>query len=180
MANNPFVTPEDLAKSDFKALVDRSPKIASAARWFWWIAGLSAVNTLLMNLGSNTSFVIGLSITIMADAFFHAFRPAAFVIDAVAVGFFYAMGYFALRGHRWAFIVGAAVYAVDASIYIYFEDIMPIAFHVWALFCIIGGFIALNKAIKSLELTTTEELNQCLVPTPAAVTSSSAPDPRQP
>jgi hypothetical protein len=31
------------------------------------------------------------------------------IIDAFVIGFFVAMGWFALRGHRWAFVVGGIV-----------------------------------------------------------------------
>jgi hypothetical protein len=168
--SNPFITPQTSTNEELKSLVAGTPKVASAARWFWWIAGLSAVNTLLLNFGSNTSFVIGLGFTLIADAFFQAFKPAAFVIDIVAIGFFYAMGHFSLRGHRWAFIVGAVVYALDALIYVYFQDFMPVAFHAWALFCIISGFIALNTAINQAKLNTLNATNLSPAPTsPAAV-----------
>lgn len=151
MADNPFVAPQASLSIDRKALVASLPRVASAARWFWWIAALSLINTILMHSGSQTTFVIGLGFTLVADAFFQAFKPAAFVVDAVALGFFFAMGFYALRGHRWAFIVGASFYALDALIYLYFGDLMPLAFHAWALFSIITGVIALNNALKAAQ-----------------------------
>ena len=46
------------------------PIILNAARWFWWIAGLSLVNTVLFYSGSNTSFIVGLGLTTVAAVSF--------------------------------------------------------------------------------------------------------------
>lgn len=177
MSSNSFVIPNPANKIDRKALVASSPRIARSARWFWWIAGLSLINTILMNSGSQTSFVIGLGFTIMSDAFFHAFKPAAFLVDAVALGFFYAMGYFALRGYRWAFIVGGVVYALDAMIYLYFQDFMPLAFHAWALFSITTGAIALHRILVTAQ-TEIGKQNQLQPPTISSGQTLAGQEPR--
>lgn len=151
MSENAFISSSTSAPIDRKAIVAAHPRIASGARWFWWIAGLSLVNTVLMHSGSQTSFVVGLGFTVVADAFFQGLKPVAFAIDAVALGFFALMGLFALRGYRWAFLVGGLFYTLDALIYLYFRDYMPVAFHAWALFWIGTGGFALHSAIKSAE-----------------------------
>src|SRR5262249_28704638 len=92
------------------------PVVQSAARWFWWIAGLSVVNTVLAHSGSDSNFVIGLGITSVADAMFANAKIVAFVVDAIAVGFFFFMGLKAQAGKAWAFYVGLAAYALDALI----------------------------------------------------------------
>ncbi len=137
---------------DRKAIIAANPRIKSAARWFWWIAGLSAINSIFTATGSRTTFLVGLGITQLADGFFRAFKPAAYVIDLAGIGFFFAIGLIARRGYRWAFVVGGIAYALDALIYLYFNAYMPLAFHAWALFFIATGGIALNRIINDREL----------------------------
>jgi len=122
------------------------PVVRSAARWFWWIAGLSVVNTVLSHSGSDTNFVVGLGITAVSDAVFSQAKVIAFAIDAVAVGFFSFMGLKAMRGSAWAFYAGLAVYAIDALIYVRFQDWMPVAFHALAIFFIAKGVMRLREA----------------------------------
>jgi hypothetical protein len=122
------------------------PAVASAARWFWWIAGLSVVNTAIAASGGAMNFVVGLGITAVADAVFRQQPATGYAVDAVAVAFFFGMGYFALRGRLWAFYVGAAVYVLDGLIYLRYQDWMPVAFHALALYFIIRGAMALRAA----------------------------------
>ncbi|MFT3870533.1 MAG: hypothetical protein QM715_18950 [Nibricoccus sp.] len=156
MPESPFVQPQQLTAEDKKVAVETTPGVANGAKWFWWIAGLSLVNTVLIHSGSDTSFVVGLGLTLMADALFQSVKAIAFAIDAVALGFFFLMGLLSLRGHFWAFIVGAVVYAGDALIYLYFGDFMSVAFHGLALFYIVKGAIGLRTALQEAQLAPAE------------------------
>lgn len=155
MSYNAFVNPAT-RQVNKAAIASGTPIVASAARWFWWIAGLSLVNTVLIHSGSETSFVIGLGFTLVADYAFQAMKPIAFAIDALAIGFFVLMGWLALRGYFWAFVVGALVYIADALIYLKFGDIMPVGFHVFALFFIVRGAFALRSVIADAEIAAQE------------------------
>jgi hypothetical protein len=121
------------------------PAVQSAARWFWWIAGLSLVNTVLAHSGSDSNFVIGLGITAISDAVFANVKALAFVIDAIAVGFFFLIGLKAQQGKTWAFYLGLVAYALDALIYVRFADWMPVAFHGLAIFFIVRGLMRLRE-----------------------------------
>ncbi len=149
MSENSFTQPLPADTIDRAALAQAHPEIAGGARWFWWIAGLSLVNTILIHSGSNTSFVIGLGFTLLADSLLQAIKPVAFAIDLVALGFFFAMGRFALRGHLWAFVTGIVFYLLDALIYLYFQDWMPVAFHGLALFYLIRAATRLRTEIAA-------------------------------
>lgn len=124
------------------------PIVRSAARWFWWIAGLSLVNIALFHSGSDTNFVVGLGLTTVIDVVFADMRALGFVIDALLLGFFFAMGLFAQRGRMWAFFVGVVVYALDALIYVRVGDWMPVGFHALAIFFIVKGALALREALR--------------------------------
>jgi len=121
--------------------------VASAARWFWWIAGLSLVNTVLVQTGNDMNFVVGLGITAGADALFAGTKVIGFIVDAVAIVFFVLMGLQAQRGKLWAFYVGIGVYTLDALIYAAIQDWMPVAFHALIIYFIVRGAMLL-RAMK--------------------------------
>jgi hypothetical protein len=121
------------------------PMAQSGARWFWWIAGLSLVNTVLIHSGSDTSFVVGLGITLIADVIFANQQPIGFIIDAIVLGFFFLMGYYGIRGKAWAFYLGLFVYILDALIYVWAQDWMSVGFHALAIFFIVKGVMSLRQ-----------------------------------
>jgi hypothetical protein len=140
--------PVSVATLNKAAVAAADPQIISASRWFWWIAGLSLVNTVLIHSGSDTSFLVGLGFTLMADAMFQGIPAVAFVIDALAIGSFVAFGWFAGKGHVWAFITGIVLYSIDALIYLPLQAWMSVGFHVFALFFIVRGMQQLRTRLK--------------------------------
>lgn len=163
MAENPFTQP-GAAPAAFpasapapvidKAIVAQSdPVIMSGASWFWWIAGLSVVNTVLIHSGSETSLAIGLGFTLIADAVFKEMKLIAFVIDAFALATICGLGFFARKGHFWAFIVGIVLYGLDALIYVGLQGWIGVAIHGFALFYMIRGAAALRAGLKAARET---------------------------
>ena len=143
----------------------------SGADWFFWIAGLSLLNSAILFTGSQWGFMIGLGITQIIDAvglviseeIGVAGKIIAFVFDVIVAGTFVAFGVFSRRRYKWAFIVGMILYAMDGLIFLLVRDFLSIGFHVFALFFIFGGF----KAIKKLdELETSQMLDTQPIPTP--------------
>ena len=117
--------------------------VQSAARWFWWIAGLSLVNTVMTQSGSDAHFVMGLGFTTVAEALLQTHKVIAFGIDAIALGVFFVLGQQAKAGRLWAFYAGIVLYALDALIYVMVQDWMSVGFHGLALFFLARGAIAL-------------------------------------
>ena len=121
------------------------PIVQSAARWFWWIAGLSLVNTVLFYAGSDTNFVIGLGMTTLASVLFASVPALAIGLVALIIGLYFLMGLFAQRQKLWAFYFGLAVYVLDALIYVRFDDWMSVGFHALAIFFIAKGAIRVRE-----------------------------------
>ena len=121
------------------------PQVQSAARWFWWIAGLSLVNTVMFHAGSDTNFVLGLAATTLASVAFHDILPVAIGLAGVTIGFFFVMGLLAQRHKLWAFVVGLVLYVLDGLVYLVFEDWMSVAFHGVAAFFIFKGILRLRE-----------------------------------
>jgi hypothetical protein len=74
---------------------------------------------------------------------------AGLVLDALVLGFFFAMGLMAQRGSVRAFYVGGVVYALDALLYLFAGDWMPVGFHVLVLFFIGKSALALRAALQA-------------------------------
>jgi hypothetical protein len=118
------------------------------ALWFYWVAGLSLVNSLASLSGQHWRFILGLGITQVADALAaHSGRGfgAVALMDAITVGGFALLGRFALRGQVWAFAVGAVVYALDGLIFLGLRDWVGVAFHVFVLVMTVRGLDAARR-----------------------------------
>jgi hypothetical protein len=120
----------------------------SGARWFYWIAGLSLVNSVLFLTGSNWSFVVGLGMADAANAFgqFAITGTTGIIValsfDVLIAGGFAGLGLVAQKGAGWAFIAGMVVYGLDAALLVWAADWLSVAFHGLALFYIYRGFQA--------------------------------------
>ena len=121
--------------------------VKRGGNWFYWIAGLSVVNTIVAITGGNFHFVLGLGITEITDAIHNPqARLVGYFIDLLALGFFLMCGYYAGKFHKWAFIMGMAFYFFDAGITLMAQDWLSFAFHIYALICIWRGFSHVNAA----------------------------------
>lgn len=129
-------------------------RMKGGASWFYWIAGLSIINTVIVLSGSNWHFLAGLGITdvitYVAQKAGNVGTVVALVLNAFALGMFVLFGVFAHKRHTWAFIVGMTIYGLDALIFLLGHDILSIAFHAFALFQIFKGMQAAN-ALTELE-----------------------------
>jgi len=118
------------------------------ALWFYWIAGLSLVNSALSYAGFNWRFIIGLGMSQIVDAL--ATRSgrgwsAAILFDALLLGGFALLGYLAVRRHAWAFLVGVALYGLDGLVSLLIQDWLGVGFHVFVIVLILKGFRAARQ-----------------------------------
>ena len=127
--------------------------LKSGASWFYWIAGLSVINTIISFSGGGWRFIFGLGITHIFDQFGRNMGGsgpiAALMLDLGAAGVFVFCGVFAHKAQTWAFLLGMALFAGDALIFLVAQDWLGVAFHAFVLFCLFKGFTAcrhLNEA----------------------------------
>jgi hypothetical protein len=120
----------------------------NGALWFYWIAGLSLVNTLAALVGQSWRFILGLGITQLADSLAvrsgHGHAVVA-VVDALVLGGFALLGRYARRGQLWAFVAGGIFYGLDGLLFLAGRDWIAIAFHVFVLVMIARGFDAARR-----------------------------------
>jgi len=138
---------------------DNEQKIRSGASWFYWIAGLSILNSILLYTNQNLVFVIGLGITQLTDAiameFINAEPGASATIKAVALTvdilvsvILVMFGWLANKKNKWAFICGMTAYFLDGLIFLKVQDWMSIGFHLFALFFIFKGYSSLKDLLE--------------------------------
>jgi len=124
-------------------------RIRVSADWFFWIAGLSLLNSLIMELGGHLHFVVGLGITELVDAIISnqvsGIHTAGWVVNIVIAGVFALFGKFGREAKKGAFIVGMVLYGLDALLMANYAIWLGVAFHAYALYRVYLGLAALNE-----------------------------------
>ncbi|WP_397571644.1 hypothetical protein [Schlesneria sp. T3-172] len=140
----------------------------SGASWFFWIAGLSLVNSAISHFGGEVHFIVGLAVTAIVDAIASevgqaepglatAFKMIAIGISVVVAAASIGFGLLAMKRFLWIFAAGMFLYLLDGLIYLAFGDLLSAAFHGYALYCMLLGFNAyrqLNKLEAALASAT--------------------------
>ena len=129
-------------------------RFRSGANWFFWIAGLSLLNSVMLHSGSNWSFIVGLGITRLIDAV--ALNSAtgpmataiALALDAFVAGFFVLFGVLARKRYIAAFVIGMILYAADGLLFLMVKDWLSMGFHVLALVFIFKGLTACRELTR--------------------------------
>ncbi|MGH7599621.1 MAG: ankyrin repeat domain-containing protein [bacterium] len=129
---------------------------ASGAKWFFLIAGLSLVNSLIVLFGGNLYFLVGLGITQFIDGFAIGmvnesgaeFRTVAntiaFLFDVGIAGVFVAFGVFARKRQKWSFITGMCLYAFDGLLFLLFKEFLALGFHLFILWKLYDGLESID------------------------------------
>ena len=141
---------------DVRASIEMENRFLSGANWFFWIAGLSLVNSVLMLSGTGWGFIIGLGMTQVIDGIATEIaleaneaatvvKLVAFGFDLVVAGMCAGVGLLARKRFAWAFILGMILYAMDGMIFLLVQDWLSFGFHVFALYGIWNGLKALRQ-----------------------------------
>jgi len=129
----------------------------SGANWFFWIAGMSVVNSVVQLFQGTWGFVVGLGLTQLIDGIAQAaagevsgnaaavIRTLAFIVTLIAALFFVGIGWLARKRKGWAFITGMVLYLLDGLLFLAVMDLLGLAFHGLALFFMLQGYLALRK-----------------------------------
>lgn len=144
-----FAAPANVAAPNVTATVPPSgdpateAQLKSGASWFYWIAGLSLINSIAAFTGSDWRFILGLGLTQILDAFGHdlgsAGKAVVLALDVLAAGVLVFFGVFAHKRHLWAFVVGMVLIALDGLIFLLAQDWLGVGFHVFVLYCLFRG-----------------------------------------
>jgi len=148
------------------ANADLQRRMKSGASNFYWIAGLSVINSLVTIFGGGFYFVIGLGVTLIIDGLSSGIAQElggspvvlglGFLFSLVFDAIFALFGFFASKRHRWAFITGMVFYALDALLMLAFQEWIGFGFHLYFLWGIWTGFQALGKLRASQPQTSAD------------------------
>jgi hypothetical protein len=139
--------------NEIKKTLELEQRAKSGANWFYWIAGLSMVNSIILMAGANVNFCIGLGMTQLVDGLaFDAGVEAQTigrVMNVMVIAAFVYLGVTARKNQPWAFITGLVVYAADGLLFLLVGDWLSMAFHAWGFIGILSGLKAVNQIRES-------------------------------
>ena len=155
-----------------------SERLASGANWFYWIAGLTLVTSIIQLMGGSLGFGLSLGITRLidgfavyfADSFGDATKVVAIVLDIFITAMFAAFGYLSNKRYQWAYLTGMIVFLFDSLLSLLILSIIGIIVHCIALFFLIRGYIA-GRDLLRLERDLAESAQAAessMSPAPAA------------
>lgn len=128
-------------------------RLKSASSWFYTIAALSIVNSIITLFGGTWHFIFGLGVTSVADAFIlHAGstgKAIGFVFTLLVAAVFVIFGVLARKRFHWVYITGMVAYALDGLISLLIGDWLGAGFHAFALFQLFGG-VAASRQLHQL------------------------------
>ena len=132
----------------------------SGANWFFWIVGLSVINTLIALTGNEWGFSLGLGSTLLSDGLAQeaitegsasSVRFIALGVDLLIFAFYAMCGIKAMRGATWAFWLGLVFFALDTLLMLAVKEWLGVALHAWALISMWSGLSA-NQKLKRLQM----------------------------
>jgi hypothetical protein len=145
-------------QSQEKQLAELLKSFRNGANWFYWIAGLSVINSIFMLSGFEWVLIFGLGITSVTDALGVMIaeeigsesgrimvRIIMFGISAGLAGACALVGWLSNKGYGPIFIIGMICYALDSLLFLLYMGIIGFAFHVFVLFFMIKGYSALRQ-----------------------------------
>ena len=147
-----------------------SQNYSSGANWFYWIAGLSIVTSLITFFGGGLQFLFGLGITMIIDGMASAIsedmggdapKIVALVLDLLVTGLFVGIGYLANRKMLGAYIVGMVAFGLDGLLSLLVGDWLSVLAHGFVIFMLVRGFMA-GRELTALEKSMSSQ------PAPAA------------
>ena len=121
-------------------------RISRAANQFYWIAGLSLVNLVLLVTNSSVMFPTGLAMADLLAALSYGQELAGRILAAAGAlgvaGIFALFGYYGKKGASWAFIAGISLYVLDGVIWGFLGDWISAGFHALILFFVVRDLIS--------------------------------------
>ncbi len=131
-------------------------RMRRGAGWFFTIALLSGVNSVLQIFNAKIRFIFGLGITQVVDEVARGMGQGGTVVIAVVDGLFIVMlilcSRWAKTGSQGAFLGGMVAYALDGVLLLLFSMWLDAAVHAYALWMIWQGYTA-SRELAHIEQT---------------------------
>ena len=142
--------------------VDLENKVRSGANWFYWIAVLSIINSIILIVGGEWSFVVGLGITQAVSGFAYVIieetpdlrgivLTVAVLANLAIVASCAAFGFRARTRNPRVLVFGMTLYGLDGLLCLAFSDYLGFGFHLLVLWFMFGGVRALQALHEGAE-----------------------------
>ena len=152
------VAAETAANAKIETKLRLESELKNGASWFYWIAGLSLINSILFMTGSKFGFIFGLGVTQVIDGLGastaetvgNGAKVFSLLINCVLAAVYIVFGVFSNKRFAWAFIIGLVFYGLDGILCLLAQDWLSVAFHAFAGFSIFKGMQA-GKQLDKME-----------------------------
>jgi len=152
-----------MQNTDFGYHAALSQRARSGANWFYWIAALSLITSVLSLSGSGWRFFLSLGSTQIIDALAsgiaqelgEAAKVIGFVLDIFITGVFAGLAWLAGKKHLWAYIVGMVLFGLDGLLLFLVQDWISAIFHAVVIYWIFRGFRSAQQ-LATLEREATQ------------------------
>ena len=135
----------DIFDDDSARHVTRT-SVLHGADWFFWIAILSVINSLIVFYYQTPNTPIALGITRWLDGSTSGFNASmtmnGLATNLLAAGVLAMFGLLARRGNDFAFVVGIFLYVIDSILVLGLRDLFGFGVHLIALFFLVKGLLA--------------------------------------
>jgi len=168
------VTPPEPAEDPaeqarFRKRMDLVRQAKGGINWFYWVAALSIINTIITLTGGLANFFLGFGLIPLVNALLAraaqgalaggtdlnlVTRLAGAVIDLALGGVFLLFGYLGQRSHRNWILVGIALYTFDGFIFLLYQDWLGVLFHAYVIYSLIRGLRAMDALSRMGSPTT--------------------------
>lgn len=132
-------------------------EIKSGASWFYFIAALTAANTVVTFAGGSLSFILALGVTQVIDEALSGAEPGlrlvGLLLNLTICAGIGLCGFFGNRHNQTAFVVGMVAYALDSVFFIMGQDWLGAGLHGVGVFFMFKGYLALRKCAELEEVT---------------------------
>lgn len=160
MAVPPSSTLDPIQVEKVKAQIRRDARFKNGVTWFYWIAALSVINSIIYTAGGTITFVVGLGATQVIDGLASGFaerlgsnwaylKDIGLLLDVIVAAIYALFGFLGKKHHRAPIIIGFILYILDAGITLICKDYFGALFHILALVGIFGAIKVLNEERKS-------------------------------
>jgi len=153
--------PAPVTEYDGLVQEDIDARLKSVSSWFYWMVGLSLVNTVIVSSGSTWAFYLGLGITQVIDIVGLNFKTvqeasgasgisggqiACWFADLLILGFLVFLAVMLTRRMAWALWCGVILYGFDALFFLVATQWIALGFHAFVLYKLSRGFSILKEA----------------------------------
>lgn len=149
-------------------------KYKNGANWFYWIAALTIITSLIAFGGGGWRFFISLGTTQIIDALAEGLsaelgggaKVVALVLDLLVTGTFVVFGVLAGKKLLWAYVLGMAVFLLDGLVTLVIQDWIGAIAHVVVIVLMVPGFMAGRELVDLEARMAQREAQQEAVPAP--------------